>query len=455
MISSYTRLLLLLGSALVGQTFAAAAPWEDEIEQAMLEIRDMVDKSLEIRAEQNWTPPGAPPIKDDQNLGAYLANILEGEGEPENEPQPKKPKRKRQNQSQLQIPKAEYVQGNFNTSTRWEENGETYEIMMVDNRCPSGIKPHHIAGDIITPDGIDWKNATAADIVSLLWDVRVAHKTDIDAREAAYAEFFHNQTAALEREVYEVMDHGWICPAAPGSNIVLHDELRRKLFADVSRRRLLELNKWQYYLALLSASVISGAIIAGIQAGITHATSEVELGTEAWLNSAVGNMLIIFLATDFSRWAPRIQSAAAASPVFWVAWGRRQIAKTVQALKRSQSSAAGLMAGGVTAAGGGATGPGGNPCVTPEEAAAAAANMMEQGQASGPGGMSAAGSSNSGGIPEGAVNAAGQAANAAGEAVRQASGALRRAASQYFDYASDDDTANVISAAAKGECRRK
>ena len=363
MLPSYAN-LLILGSALVGRTLAAALPWEDE--------EDSLESFLQARADDSWAPPGAPPPKPGQTITDYLNNVMGGEGDATNEPNEPHDKIKRQDDGHEAT--HQFVENPHNSSTKWIQGPAIFEIMVIDGHCPSGFKPHNIAGDVVDPAGNDVKNATIGELISYLWDVRQANKNNIVAREKAYAAWVQKQADLLQTELDATLVNGWICPPPATQTELIRDELRRKL---------LELNRIQYYLAVISASALSGAVIAGIQAGITHATSEVELGTEAWLNSAIGTALTIFLATEFSRWAPRYTGAEAWSPLVLWAWGRRQVNKSLASLKRTSRSA-GAMAGGAAssaaaAANGGQTGPLGNQCVTPDQAVAAAANLVEEG----------------------------------------------------------------------------
>ena len=376
---------LLLGSALIGHVLSAALPWDHQEE-------DIFDAPLQARqaqrGEDDWTPPGAPPIHPGQNIHDYLKNILGGVGDPTN-PLPISSKQKREYSN------LEYVDGDYNSTTRWVEDGNTYEITVIDGLCPHGIKPSTLAGPLITYiDNVDKENATVRDIIDSLYDIRKAHRYDVDAREVATAEWHNKQALKLYGELNSLLDAGWICDSVdPTQPIALHDELRRKL---------LEMNKVQYYTFILAVATGGGAIVAGVQAGITHAYANVELGAEAYFNSAVGIALSIFIACEASRFAPRIAGAESWSPVVLYAWGRRFVTRSGQALKRARSSAGQTLGGAVTGSagalanagssgtqlgGGGASTQSLPGCVGPDQARLGAENLMEQGYGSSSGAL--------------------------------------------------------------------
>ena len=360
MIPSYAN-LLILGSALVGKTLTLVLPWENE--------EDSLESFLETRAEESWGPQGAPPPKPGQSITDYLSNILDGEGEATNEP--KQQKSKRQQVEELG-PTPKFFNNAHNSSIKWMEHGVTYEILTYDGHCHSGPKPHEIAGDVINLSGQN-VTATIGELIGYLWQIREQYNNNLTAREVAYAVLLKNQTVALSSELEATLRNGWVCEVPAGQVEPVRDELRRKL---------LELNRVQYYIASISGSLVAGAVIAGIQAGISHGTSDVELGTEAWVNSAIGTALTIFVATEFSRFAPRITGAAAWSPLVLWAWSRRQVNRSLQALKQRSGSAGSLAAGGSTTAGAAlreGAGPLSTDCLTPEQAATAAMNLMEEG----------------------------------------------------------------------------
>lgn len=348
---------IFLGSALIAPALSAVLPFDAENPYGDF------GNTLEVRDDESFAPPGAPPMHPGQSLDDYLGNILSGTGPPAN-PVPSKEKR-------------DGISG-FNNSIKWTENDITYQIAVVDKNCDNAVRPSMIAGDIVRVNGEVKINATIQDIIAELYDIRKAHSHDVEAQEIAYAQFSNKQALRAWGDLIQLLDHGWICDSVDPTvgPQVLHDELRRKL---------LEMNKLQYYTFIIAGSAISGAVVAGIQAGITHGYSNVELGGEAYFNSAVGIALSIFLATEFSRFAPRIAGAESWSPVVLWAWGQRMVTRSGQALKRVRSSA-GAMGGGAASAiinggsGGGAGSSAAAPgCVPPDQARAGAETLMEQG----------------------------------------------------------------------------
>lgn len=369
---------LLLGSALIGHALSIALP-------SVREASSSGSKKLVARDDNDWTPPGAPPMLPGQTLDEYLKNILSGIGAPTNPP-PSKEKR-------------DYYHNDYSSTTIWTEDDLRLNITLISGFCPHGPKPNTVAGNMIMLDGTDKENATLRDISDELYNIRLKYPDSEDDREVAIAQFSNTQFRTLYTENNALLDdpEGWICgndtTAATTNSVSLstpvirHDELRRKL---------LEMNKLQYYTFILAVSSVGGAVVAGINAGITHAYANVELGAEAYFNTAVSVALSIFIATEASRFAPRIAGAESWSPLVLAVWGRRMVARSGAAMKKARTStgrlvgsAAGTSAAALSNAASGSNQGGSTQnlagCISPDQARAGAENLMEQGGGTGSG----------------------------------------------------------------------
>lgn len=302
--------------------------------------------------QSDWAPPGAPPPLPGQTFLEYLNNILGGEGEIKNEPHPDNHKRA-------------YIEANGLGTTYWEEATGRFNASIVDAGCSSGLKPRLMVGDITLANGDEVYDQTVSDVNALLIRTRKANARSRQSIEEAYADLLHKNAASALALAEEEMKTGLIRSPNPDAN------------AKIELRKLLDIKKIPYYLIILSGSLSVGAVIGGVQAGIVHATSEVELGWENWLISAVGYAISIFAATEFSRFAPRISQAGLYSPLMVFVWAKKKIRES-RAARISRASAA-LAAGGATSAAN--TAANNADYVTPQQAADNLAHLAEIGEA--------------------------------------------------------------------------
>ena len=333
--------LLVLASTCITQSIAAAFPREDNPLAAILEARD--------DDQSDWAPPGAPPPLPGQTFLEYLDNILGGEGEIKNEPHKKK---------------RDYVEKYALGTTYWEEESGRFNASIVDAGCRAGLKPHLVVGDITLENGDELLDVTVGQVNTILMASRRENKESRQKIEEGYAKILHMNAGTAGAIAEEEMKTGLIRSKNPDAN------------AKIELRKLLDIKKIPYYLILLSGSLSVGAVIGGVQAGIVHATSEVELGWENWLISAVGYAISIFAATEFSRFAPRISQAGLYSPLMVFVWAKKKIRES-RAARLSRASAA-LAAGGATNA---ASNAANADYVTPQQAADNLAHLSEIGQA--------------------------------------------------------------------------
>lgn len=342
----------VIASTLISQSLAAALPWYND-PFSTLEPRFDDDVS-------SWKPtPDAPDPLPGQSFTDYMNTILGGVGEPKNEHDPKA--------------KREYMEYPGLSVTYWEDETGRFNLSTVDPSCTSGVKPHYLAGDLVKRDRINGgtyilPNANVSDIYRELYAIRLENKRNTEKREQGWADFLHINANATYEVAEEEVNDGLIqnpTPLAAGETV--HTELRK----------LLDIGLLPYYAIMLSGSIGAGALIGGVQAGIVHATSEVELGWENWLVSAVGYALAIIAATEFSRFAPRISQAGIWSPVVIFVWAKKKIqdGRKARALARATGAGVGTAAGGATNA------IQNSGTVTPQQAADHLSNLAELGQA--------------------------------------------------------------------------
>ncbi|KAL8774220.1 MAG: hypothetical protein Q9209_000971 [Squamulea sp. 1 TL-2023] len=312
---------------------------------------------------EDWAPEGAPPPLPGQGLSDYLDKILGGEGEAKNEPDVRD--------------KREYIDGDHNKTTQWEEGSSNFSITVVDGSCPSGVKPHYIVGNCLAEDNVTVdENCTVIDIIDRLWRIRKTHWTSLQAREKAYATLWNHWATKVEAEWSDILYNGWLCPGP-----LAHDELRR----------LLSLQKYKYYSALLFGSAATGAVVASLEYGIVKSSTGLSIGWVPWVNTAVGGAIIVFAATEFSR----MRGGEVFSGLVLFGWGghQAQIARRNRArLSSVVSSAAGgagtLIGEGGGSQGGGSQGGGADQgtieltCVAPEHMVEAASDARNLGAAS-------------------------------------------------------------------------